>query len=71
MFYIIVQVKQKIPITGCGGLRGHEILRIPHCLDSQLTDASEVVSLMPAMLYWYSFLLEAKPTPGPYFGLKD
>jgi hypothetical protein len=43
----------------------------PHFLDTQLTDADEVVSLTrrPAGLYpqedfWYSFLFEAESTPG-------
>jgi hypothetical protein len=34
-----------IPITGCGGLEGCQILRIPYCLDNRLADGSEVVSL--------------------------
>jgi hypothetical protein len=28
-------------ITGRGGLYGCEVLRIPHCLDSRLTDGGE------------------------------
>jgi hypothetical protein len=41
-----MQKKSKaIPVTGCGGLNGCEVLRIPHCLDSWLTDGSEVASL--------------------------
>jgi hypothetical protein len=46
--------------------------------DIRLTDGGKVVSLTrrQAALYpqedsWYSFLLEAEPTPGPYFGWKD
>jgi hypothetical protein len=45
--------------------------KIPHFLDSRLTDGSEVVSLIcqHAIIYsqedsWYSFLLEAESTPG-------
>jgi hypothetical protein len=45
------------------------MLRIPHCLDSRLTDGGEVDSLThrPSSFYpqedsWYSFLLEAKST---------
>jgi hypothetical protein len=29
-------------LTGYGGLRGFEILRIPHCVDNRLTDVGEV-----------------------------
>jgi hypothetical protein len=39
-----VKVKNKaIPVTGRGGLQGCEMLRIPHCLDSRLTDGGKVV----------------------------
>jgi hypothetical protein len=34
-----------ILVTDYGGLWGCEMLRIPHCLDSQITDGGEVVSL--------------------------
>jgi hypothetical protein len=41
------KVKGKaIPITGHGGPEGYEMLRLPHFLDSWLTDGSEIVSLM-------------------------
>jgi hypothetical protein len=33
-----------IPVTGCGGLYGCEMLRIPHCVDNRLTDGGKVVS---------------------------
>jgi hypothetical protein len=33
-----------IPVTGRGGLYGCEMLRIPHCLDSRLTDGGKAVS---------------------------
>jgi hypothetical protein len=33
-----------IPVTGLGGLKGCEMLRIPHCLDNRLTDDGNVVS---------------------------
>jgi hypothetical protein len=55
----------------------YERLRLPHLLDSRLTDGGEVVSIMrlpPFTLQensWYSFLLEAKSTPGPYCKCKD
>jgi hypothetical protein len=35
-----------IPVTGRGGPQDCEMLRIPHCLDNQLTDSGGVVSLM-------------------------
>jgi hypothetical protein len=60
-----------IPITGCGGPWSCETSRLPHSLDSRLTDGSETVSLKrrpPVTLhedFWYSFLLEAESIPGP------
>jgi hypothetical protein len=33
-----------IPVTGCGGLWGFEMLRIPHCLDSRLTVNCEILA---------------------------
>jgi hypothetical protein len=32
-----------MPKTGRGGLLGCEMLKIPHCLDNQLTDGGKVV----------------------------
>jgi hypothetical protein len=50
-----------IPVTGCGGPKGCETSRLPHFLDSRLTDGGEVVILIrrPSALYpqedsWYS-----------------
>jgi hypothetical protein len=46
-------------------------------IDSRLTDGGNVVSLTcrqplsPQEDSWYSFLLEAESTPGPYWGWKD
>jgi hypothetical protein len=40
----IVFLKKSIPVTGRGGLSGCEMLRIPHCLDSRLTDCGKAVS---------------------------
>jgi hypothetical protein len=34
--------KEEEEVTGHGGLRGCEMLRIPHCLDSRLTGGDEV-----------------------------
>jgi hypothetical protein len=34
-----------IPVTGCGDPQGCETSRLPHFLDSLLTDGGEVVSL--------------------------
>jgi hypothetical protein len=33
-----------IPVTGCGGLQGCEMLRIPHCLDNRLEDGGNVLN---------------------------
>jgi hypothetical protein len=33
-----------IPLTGCGGLQGCEMLRIPHCLDNLLTVNCEILA---------------------------
>jgi hypothetical protein len=60
-----------ITVTGRGGLQSCEMLKFPHCVDSRLTDGTEVVSLTclprfnPRKICWYSFLLEAESTPGP------
>jgi hypothetical protein len=35
---------EAIPVTGRGCLQGCEMLKIPHCLDSRLTDGGKVVS---------------------------
>jgi hypothetical protein len=48
-----------------------EASKLPHFLDSRLTDGGEVGQpFAPAALHpqedsWYSFLLEAESTPGP------
>jgi hypothetical protein len=44
-----------IPVTGCGGPYGCEILRLPHFLDSRLTDGSELSAVTPKEDSWYSF----------------
>jgi hypothetical protein len=36
---------RSIPVTGCGGPQGCETSRLPHFLDSRLTDGGEVASL--------------------------
>jgi hypothetical protein len=60
-----------IHLSGCGGPQGCETSRLPHFLDNRLTDGGKVVSLtrrqpfVPQEDSWYSFLLEAKSTPGP------
>jgi hypothetical protein len=66
------------PVTGRGYPWASETSRLPHFLGSRLTDGDESVSLARrlAALYpqedsWYSFLLEAESTPGPYCGWKD
>jgi hypothetical protein len=57
-------------------MEAHRVERLrgsPHFLYSRLTDGGEAVSLTrrPVALYpheysWYSFLLEAESTPGPW-----
>jgi hypothetical protein len=60
---ILSNKKKAIPSTGCGGLLGCEMLRIPHCLDSQLTDGSKVVSPVhrprssPQKHYFFAFCI--------------
>jgi hypothetical protein len=71
-FCVVAKVKGKtIPLTGHEGPSGCETSRLPHFLDNQLTDGGKVVRLTrrppftPQEDSWYSFLLEAEPTPGP------
>jgi hypothetical protein len=58
-----------IPVTSRGGPESCETSRLPHFLDSRLTDGDEV-SLTRRLPFtsqedsWYSFLLEAESTPG-------
>jgi hypothetical protein len=68
----MISVKSKaIPVTGRVGPEGCETSRLPHFLDSQLTDGGETVSIKrrppftPLEDYWYPFLLEAESTQGP------
>jgi hypothetical protein len=62
---------EAIPVTGRGGLYGFTTSRLPHFLDSRLTDGGEVFSLTrrppftPHECSWYSFLLETVSTPEP------
>jgi hypothetical protein len=43
--WTIVQECIPIPVTGRGGSYGCETSKLPHCLDNQLIDGGEVVSL--------------------------
>jgi hypothetical protein len=36
---------EAVPVTGRGSLEGCEMLKIPYCLDTRLTDVGEVLSL--------------------------
>jgi hypothetical protein len=64
-------VSKDIPVTGHGGPKGCERLRLPHYLGKRRLDGGKVVSptLPPGFFSfkdsWYSFLLEAGSTPGP------
>jgi hypothetical protein len=40
-----------IPVIGCEGPQGWDMLRFLHCLDNRLTDGSEVVSIMQQMRF--------------------
>jgi hypothetical protein len=64
MYCRTVKVKKgkAIPVTGCGGLYGCDMLRIPHCLDNRLIDAGKVVSSthrphFTSQKHYYSFLM--------------
>jgi hypothetical protein len=69
------KTRKAVPLTGRGGL--HRRRGSKHFLDNRLTDGGEVISLVrrppftPQEDFWYSFLLEAESTPGPYCGWKD
>jgi hypothetical protein len=60
-----------MPVTGRGDQHGCEASRFPYCIDNELTDEGEIVNLtrrsrfIPQEDSWYSFVLEAKLTPGP------
>jgi hypothetical protein len=72
-YYILGKV---IPVTGREGPQGYETSRLPHFLDNRLVDGGKVVSLTrrpsftPQEDFWYSFLLQAEPIPGPQCGWK-
>jgi hypothetical protein len=64
------------PVAGCGGLCGFAMSRIPHLLDSRLTDADKLVSLIadrsvPPKYTWFLSLLEGGANPEPSCGWKD
>jgi hypothetical protein len=72
LYKIIILYKGKaVPVTGRGGPYGCVTLRVPHYLDSPLTDGGKVVNLKrlppftPQEDSWFSFLSEAELTPGP------
>jgi hypothetical protein len=60
-----------IRVTDREAPQGCETSRLPHLLDSRLTDGGEVVSLTrrptftPQEDSWHSFLIDAESTPGP------
>jgi hypothetical protein len=71
----ISKYSKGIPVRGREGPWGCETSSLPHYLEDQLIDGGKVVSptrrpsFTPQENYlinsWYSFLLEAEPTPGP------
>jgi hypothetical protein len=67
----VVGKSKAFPVTGRGGPWGCETSRLPYFLYNRLTDGGKVFSLTrqppftpPEKDSWYSFLLEAKSTPG-------
>jgi hypothetical protein len=72
-----VRKDNAVPVTGREGPYGCDGLRLPHLLDSRLTDGVKIVSLTrpppftPQESSWYSFLLEAESAPGPYCSWKN
>jgi hypothetical protein len=57
--------------TGHGDPEGCEMLRLPHFQTFGSQIAARVLALRDGRLYpqeisWYSFVLEAESTPGPY-----
>jgi hypothetical protein len=64
--FLIKSKKKAMLVTGPGGLYGSETSRVPHFLDSWLTDGGQVISFTrrprfsPRRIFWYLFLLEAE-----------
>jgi hypothetical protein len=72
LLVVCIDIKkgEAVSVTGRGGPQSCEMLRLPHFLDSWLTNGGEVVSLMcrppftPGRFLVF-ILLEAESTPGP------
>jgi hypothetical protein len=69
-----INCSKAVPIIGCEGLYCCEMLRIPHCLDSRLSDGDKFQlrerprSIPHENFYfclWKLFLLGAEKAPGP------
>jgi hypothetical protein len=45
--------KKTVPCMGCPGPWGCEMLRLPHFLDTHLTDGGEIASLMHRLPFIY------------------
>jgi hypothetical protein len=80
MMVPMIFVKKKgraIPVTGREGPYDCEMSKLPYLLDNQPTDGGKEVRLTrrppftPQEDSWYSFLLEAEMTPGPWCSWKD
>ena len=72
-----VKDKKSNPITGLDKPRGFQEVEAPRFQDNRHMKVVRLSALRIGRLYpprkysWYSFLLEAESTPGPYCGRKD
>jgi hypothetical protein len=67
---IVSLTSRAIPVTGSGGPYGCETSRLPH-FSVRMSALRTGRPLSFKEDAWYSFLLEAESTPGPYCSWKD
>jgi len=76
MMIIIIKKGKAVPLQAWTGPEGSRKLRLPDFVTTA-QDGGKVVSLTHRPLFtprkysWYSFLLEAESTPGPWCDRKD